>query len=192
MEILFELFSNPIALFILIGVISSLFNKKKSDGQPPQRRPVRPPGPMQQQQPGPARQPRPAPASRQPAEARVEPWQEIEVNPIPRYDTGRDTQRSRGSAKHDPGETGVEIINDLQKVYLERKLQSEEQMNKQSSSKGRMSAGESSGRLKQKREHKEPEVVFQPDRDTLIEGLIWAEVLGKPRAKRPYNPLRRY
>lgn len=75
---------------------------------------------------------------------------------------------------------------------MERKLRSEEQMNEQSSSKGRMSAGESSGRLKQTREQKEPEVVFQPDRDTLLEGLIWAEVLGKPRAKRPHNPLRRY
>ena len=190
MEILFELFSNPIALFILIGVISSLFNKKKPDGQQPQRRPVRPPGPMQQ--PGPARQPRPVPARRQAAEARVEPGPEIEKDQGPRYDTGRDTQRSRGSANHDPGETGVEIINDLQKVYLERKLQSEEQMNKQRSSKGRMSTGETSGRLKQNREQKEPEVVFQPDRDTLVEGLIWAEVLGKPRAKRQYNPLRRY
>lgn len=79
MEILFELFSNPIALFILIGVISSLFNKKKQDGQQPQRRPVRPPGPMQQQQqPGPARQPRPAPARRQPAEARVEQMPEVD------------------------------------------------------------------------------------------------------------------
>ncbi|ESU30615.1 hypothetical protein G3A_21050 [Bacillus sp. 17376] len=191
MEILFELFSNPIALFILIGVISSLFNKKKQDGQQPQRRPVRPPGPMQQQQqPGPARQPRPAPARRQPAEARVEQMPEVDEGYGPHY--GRDTERSRESEKHVPGETGVEIINDLQKVYLERKLRSEEQMNEQSSSKGRMSAGESSGRLKQTREQKEPEVVFQPDRDTLLEGLIWAEVLGKPRAKRPHNPLRRY
>ncbi|MFT9598904.1 hypothetical protein [Mesobacillus sp.] len=189
MEILFELFSNPIALFILIGVISSLFNKKKQDSQQPQRRPVRPPGPMQQ--PGPARQPRPAPARRQPAEARVEPRQEIEKEQGPRYDTGRDTKRSRESAKHVPGETGVEIINDLQKVYLERKLQSEEQVNKERASKGRMSAGESSGRLNQKREEKEPEIIIQPDRDTLVEGIIWAEVLGKPRAKRPYNAVRR-
>lgn len=190
MEILFELFSNPIALFILIGVISSLFNKKKSEDQQPQRRPVRPPGPMQQ--PGPVRPPRPAPARRQPAEARDEPLQEIEKDHGPRYDTGRDTQRNRGSAKHAPGETGVEIINELQKVYLERKLQSDEQMNKQRSSKGRMSAGKTTGRLSQKREQQEPEVIFQTDRDTLVEGLIWAEVLGKPRAKRPYNPLRRY
>ncbi|WLR56296.1 hypothetical protein LC048_05045 [Mesobacillus subterraneus] len=188
MELLFVLFSNPVALFILIGVISSLFNKKKQDGQQPQRRPVRPPGPMQQ--PGPARQPRPAPARRQPAEAKVEPRAEIEKDFEPRYETSRDTQRSRESEKQVLRETGVEIVNDLQTVYLERKLQSEEQMNKQRSSNGRMS-GEGSGRLQQKREEKETEVVFQPDRDTLVEGLIWSEVLGKPRAKRPYNPLRR-
>lgn len=184
MELLYELFSNPIALFILIGVISSLFNKKK-DGQQPQRRPVRPPGPMQQH--GPARQPRPTPARRQPAEASIEPRSEIEKDYEPGYDHRTQAERS----KRDPGETGVEIINDLQKVYLERKLQTEEQANKQRSGKGRMSAGESSGRLKQKRELKEPEIVFQPDRDTLVEGMIWAEVLGKPRAKRPYNPVRR-
>ncbi|MBT2660760.1 hypothetical protein [Bacillus sp. ISL-45] len=183
MEILFELFSNPIALFILIGVISSLFNKKRPDGQQPQRRPVRPPGPVQQ--PGPARQPRPAPARRQPAEARGQSRSEIGK------DNRRESDRSRESEKQVPGETGVEIINDLQKVYLERKHQSEEQMNKERSSKGRMSAGESSGRLKQKREEKVPEVVFEPDRDTLVEGIIWAEILGKPRAKRAYNPVRR-
>jgi hypothetical protein len=191
MEFLLELISNPIALFILIGAISSLFNQKKNDGKQPQRKSSTPPGPMQQQQPGPARQPRPAPARRQPAEARVEPRPEIEKDYGPRNDTRRDTQRGREPEKQFPGESGVEIVNDLQKVYLERKLQSEEQMNKQRTTKGRMSAGEASGRLKQKREQKETEVVFQPDRDTLVEGLIWAEVLGKPRAKRPYNPLGR-
>jgi hypothetical protein len=188
MEILLDLITNPIALFILIGAISSLFNQKKNDGNQPQRRPARPPGPMQQ--PGPARQPRPVPARRQPAEARVEPQSEVEKDFKPEYDTRREPERSRNSDKHARGETGVEIINDLQKVYLERKLQSEEQKNQQRT-KGRMSAGETSGRLKQKREQKEPEIAFQPDRDTLVEGLIWAEVLGKPRATKPYNSFRR-
>ncbi|NKE05147.1 MULTISPECIES: hypothetical protein [Mesobacillus] len=189
MELLFELFSNPIALFILIGVISSLFNKKKTDGQQPQRRPVRPPGPMQQ--PGPVRQHRPAPARRQPAEARVEPAPEIELDHKPRQGPRRETERSRESGTRNSGETGVEIINDLQQVYLERKLQAEDLTNKERSSKGRMSAGESTGRLKQKRAQQEPEGIFQPDKDTLVEGIVWAEVLGKPRAKRPYQPLRR-
>ena len=187
MQTLLELFSNPIALFILIGVISSLFNKKKTDGQQPQSRPVRPPGPMQP--PGPARQP--ASARRQPAEARIEPMPKVEKDNGPLYDTRREAGRSRDAGKHDPGEAGVEIVNDLQKVYLERKHQADEQVNKERSGNGRMSAGESSGRLKQKREQYESEVVFQPDKDTLVEGLIWAEVLGKPRAKRPYNPVRR-
>ncbi|WP_226646733.1 hypothetical protein [Mesobacillus subterraneus] len=189
MELLFELFSNPIALFILIGVISSLFNKKKTDGQQPQRRPVRPPGPMQQ--PGPVRQHRPAPARRQPAEARVEPAPEIELDHKPRQGPRRETERSRESGKHNSGEPAIEVINDLQRVYQEKKLQSEEQVNKERSSKGRMSPGESSSRLNQKRDQKASEMVIQPDRDTLVEGIIWAEVLGKPRAKRPYNPVRR-
>lgn len=187
MQTLLELFSNPIALFILIGVISSLFNKKKTDGQQPERRPARPSGPMRT--PGPARQPAPASARRQPAEARIEPRPAVEKGSL--YDTRREADRSRDAGKHVPGEAGVEIVNDLQKVYLERKLKADEQGNKERSGNGRMSAGESSGRLKQKREQYEPEVVFQPDKDTLVEGLIWAEVLGKPRSKKPYNPLRR-
>ncbi|WNF21767.1 hypothetical protein [Mesobacillus jeotgali] len=189
MEFLFEILSNPIALFVLIGVISSLFNQKKDDGKGPQRRPVRPPGPMQH--PGPLRQPAPAPARRQPAEARVEPAPAIEKDYDPRQDPHRETEQSRESAKRNSGETGVEIMNDLQQVYLERKLQAEALTNKERSSKGRMSAGESSGRLKQKREQQEHEGILQPDKDTLVEGIVWAEVLGKPRAKRPYKPLRR-
>jgi hypothetical protein len=189
MEFLFDILSNPIALFVLIGVISSLFNQKKGDGKQPQRRPVRPPGPMQP--PGPARQPAPAPARRQPAKASVEPAPAVEKDYEPRQNPRKETERSRESGKRDSGETGVEIINDLQQVYLERKLQAEDLTNKERSSKGRMSAGESSGRLKQKREQQEPEGIFQPDKDTLVEGIVWAEVLGKPRAKRPYHPVRR-
>ena len=189
MEFLLELLSNPIALFVLIGVISSLFNQKKGDGKQPQRRPARPPGPMQP--PGPARQPAPAPARRKPAEARVEPAPAVEKDYEPRQNTRRETERSRDSEKRVSGETGVEIINDLQQVYLERKLQAGDLTKKERTSNGRMSAGESSGRLKQKREQQEPESILRPDKDTLVEGIVWAEVLGKPRAKRPYNPIRR-
>lgn len=188
MDFLLELLSNPIALFVLIGVISSLFNNKKSDGKQPQRRPARPPGPMQP--PGPARQPAPAPARRQPAESRVEPGPAVEKGPEHRQNTRKETERSREPEKR-AGETGVEVINDLQQIYLERKLQAEDLTKNERSNKGRMSAGESSGRLKQKREQQEPESIFRPDKDTLAEGIVWAEVLGKPRAKRPYNPIRR-
>lgn len=186
MQILLELFSNPIALFILIGVISSLFNQKKKDGsQQQQRRPVRPPGPVQQ--------PRPAPARRQPAEAKREPLRpEIEKadDYKPRSENRRPAEPSRDKRSQSPADSGVEVLTDIQKKYQERKHQTEESEKKQQT--GRMSSGQTSGRLNQKREQVQTDVVFQPDKDTLLEGLIWAEVLGKPRAKKPYNPSRRY
>ncbi|MBT2677448.1 hypothetical protein J7E38_00465 [Bacillus sp. ISL-35] len=186
MQILLELLSNPIALFILIGVISSLFNQKKKDGsQQPQRRPVRPPGPVQP--------PRPAPARRQPAEARTEPLRpEIEKNNDynPRSENRRPAEPSRDKRGQSPVDSGVEVLTDIQKKYQERKRQTEESAKKQQT--GRMSSSQTSGRLNQKREQVQTEVVFQPDKDTLVEGLIWAEVLGKPRAKKHYNPSRRY
>ncbi|WP_079509796.1 hypothetical protein [Mesobacillus jeotgali] len=184
MEFLFDILTNPIALFILIGAISSLFNQKKRDGNHPQRRPVRPSGPFQP--------PGPPPVRRQPAEARIEP-QRPEMEKDQDYDPGLDARREegqgRGTGKKTPVKSGVETITDLQKKYQERKRQSDEPGKKQNT--GRMSSGESSGRLKQKREQVTSDVVFQPDRDTLVEGLIWAEVLGKPRAKKPFNQARR-
>ncbi len=186
MQILIELFSNPIALFILIGVISSLFNQKKKDGNQPQRRPVRPPGPVQQ--------PRPAPARRQPAEAKMEPTPPVIVKDHdynPRSENRRAAETSRNARKQSPADSGLEVLTDIQKKYQERKQQSEGSAEKKQQT-GRMSASQTSGRLNQKREQVQSEVVFQPDKDTLVEGLIWAEVLGKPRAKKPYNPARRY
>ena len=45
MEALFDLLGNPVVIFIIIGIISSLFNKAKGVGQDQQqRRQVTPPG----------------------------------------------------------------------------------------------------------------------------------------------------
>ncbi|RSD22737.1 hypothetical protein [Mesobacillus subterraneus] len=191
MELLFELFSNPIALFILIGVISSLFNKKKEERQP-QRRPVRPPGPAQP--PGTARPPGPAPSRTRPAEARTEP--QTGRGRGSEYEEERDvfggSRRRHEPVEPAPVNSGNEVLSDLQKIYQERKRQAEAPQQTRSD-KGRMAADEAVSRLRQRREEKQkqPEVVFQPDKEKLIEGLIWAEVLGKPRAKKPYNPVKR-
>lgn len=34
----------------------------------------------------------------------------------------------------------------------------------------------------------EPKLHLKPDRDSLIEGVIWSEILGEPRSKKPYRP----
>lgn len=178
MEFLFDIFSNPIALFILIGVISSLFKDKSKDQN--KRRPVRPA--------------QPAPPITRPEEPQTN----------PRYDRRRgmgaeDTREVYTETGHghkgnqtSPVTDGPELLNDIQKIYQERKRDAEEYNGAHKpAGKGRMNTGASGGRLRQKREQQEPQVSFQPDRDTLIEGLIWAEVLGKPRAKKPYHPARR-
>ncbi|MCM3663958.1 hypothetical protein M3204_06055 [Mesobacillus subterraneus] len=194
MEQLLELFSNPIALFILIGVISSIFNKAKGNVQEQQQRPVRPSRPLADM--------------RRQAEAKQD----------PRYDNRRNTQPGTGhdqrrGAKPEPrqnnrresvnsprpvqpipvkAERDAEVLGDLQKVYQERKQQSQTgNQNQRAAERGRMST-ENTGRMRQQRSEKEPEIDFQPDRERLVEGLIWSEVLGKPRAKKPYHPGRRY
>jgi hypothetical protein len=194
MELLLELFSNPIALFILIGVISSLFNKVKGNVQEQQRRPVRPSGPLADM--------------RRPVEAHQDPRYDNRRNtqpgpghdqrrgskPEPRQDNRRESVNSPRPVQPAPVivEREAEVLGDLQKVYQERKQQSQKaNQNQRGAERGRMSS-EVSGRMRQEKVDKEPELDFQPNQEKLVEGLIWAEVLGKPRAKKPYQPGRRY
>jgi hypothetical protein len=194
MEQIFELFSNPIALFILIGVISSLFNKAKGNVQEQQRRPVRPSGPLADMR-------RPAEAHQDPRtdnRRRTQPVpghdQRRGSKPEPRQDNRRDSKNTPRPVQPTPviAERGAEVLGDLQKVYQERKQQSQKaNQSQRASERGRMSS-EDSGRMRQQRADKEPQLDFQPDQKRLVEGLIWAEVLGKPRAKKPYHPGRKY
>jgi hypothetical protein len=194
MEQIFELFSNPIALFILIGVISSLFNKAKGNVQEQQRRPVRPSGPLADMR-------RPAEAHQDPRtdnRRRTQPVpghdQRRGSKPEPRQDNRRESINTPRHVQPTPviAERGAEVLGDLQKVYQERKQQSQKaNQNQRAAERGRMSS-EDSGRMRQQRADKEPQLDFQPDQKRLVEGLIWAEVLGKPRAKKPYHPGRKY
>lgn len=168
MEALFELLGNPIVIFILIGILSSLFNKAKGNSQDNQnRRPVRP-----------VRKPevmsRSVEAQR---EHRLDPRQ-VSQRPAP----ARQVKAEQKSAE----------LSEIQKVYQERKQQAENVESRQRTSvKSRLSPETSTGRGKLREDHAEPVFEFVPDQDRLIEGLIWAEVLGKPRAKEPYRPGRR-
>ena len=153
------LFDNPIILFILIGLISSIFNKVKGNGQDNQnqrpQRPVRPASP-------------PVEMSR-PAET------EPEREPRPTF-----------------SERSTNALNDIQKVYLERKQHAEKAPSEpRNSERGRLSIGNTSPRSRLPLEKSEPAIDFKPDRDNLIEGIIWSEILGKPRAKKPYSAGRR-
>lgn len=172
MEALFELFSNPIAIFILIGVISSLFNKAKENAKEQQQRRARPSNPPV------------AESVSAPAEMRDR-----------RKDTPRDSERTSKPVKPAPARADREpgVLSEVQKVYQEKKRQAERSPSSQRKTDrgSRLSAGETTGRLMQEKRYPEPESSFQPDRDRVVEGLIWAEVLSPPRSKKPYNPSRR-
>ncbi|MEH7885454.1 hypothetical protein V7654_14170 [Bacillus sp. JJ1609] len=165
---MFELIGNPIVIFVLIGILSSLFNKAKGNGQNnQQRRPVRPvskpaglDGPVKAQR-EPRREPRP-----------------VQTRPV----------------KPQPDKTEREPVaaSSIQKVYQERKRQAEKVDSKaRTADRGRLSSEGATVRSRLSGAKEEPVLDFQPDRDRLIEGLIWSEVLGQPRAKKPYSPSRR-
>lgn len=165
---MFELIGNPFVIFVLIGILSSLFNKAKGKGENnQQRRPVRPvskpagsDGPVKEQR-------------EQRRESR--PVQSRPVKPQP------------VKTEREPVE-----VSTIQKVYQERKLQSDKIDSKaRSAERGRVSSEGAAVRSSLSGAKEEPVLDFQPDQDRLIEGLIWAEVLGQPRAKKPYSPVRR-
>ncbi|WP_423407443.1 hypothetical protein AABM38_16870 [Heyndrickxia sp. MSNUG] len=165
---MFDLIGNPFVIFVLIGILSSLFNKAKGKGhnnQPP--RPVRPAS-------KPAGMDGPVKAQR---ESRREP------RPV----------QSR-AAKPQPDKTAGEAVeaSSIQKVYQERKRQAEMSESKpRTADRGRLSTEDAAVSPRHTGDKEEPVLDFRPDQDRLIEGLIWAEVLGQPRAKKPYSPGRR-
>jgi hypothetical protein len=164
MEALFDLLGNPVIIFIVIGILSSLFNKAKGNGKDQQhRRPVRPAG--------------------KPVVMNVPPETKREPRPAPRPVQTR-------PARHMPvkAEQRTSQATDIQKVYEERKQQADITENRQRPAvSGRLSSDADSGRLRRTKEKPEYSFQFEPDQDRLIEGLIWAEVLGKPRSKKPYQ-----
>jgi hypothetical protein len=164
MEALFDLLGNPVIIFIVIGILSSLFNKAKGNGQDQQnRRPVRPAGkPVVMNVPAETkREPRPAPRP-------------VQTRPAPQISVKAEQRSSQ--------------VNDIQKVYEERKQQAVITDNRQRTGvSGRLSSDANSGRLRRAEVKPASSFQFEPDQDRLIEGLIWAEVLGKPRSKKPYQ-----
>ena len=164
MEALFELIGNPFVIFVLIGILSSLFNKAKGNGQDNQqrRRPARPVH-------------RPA-KMEVPAEAKPEPLRES--RPVQsRTPQPRQVKEVKEAAQ----------LSDIQKVYQEKLQQLEKIDSKPRAERGRLSSeGTQRSRLSAVKE--EPILDFQPDQDSLVQGLIWAEILGQPRAKKPYSP----
>lgn len=159
------LFDNPFILIILIGAISSLFQRakaanpenKKGYNPIPRRNPASPVGPDRPKKP--------------------EMQQQIETK------TSRPYRQQNANRKPIP--TQKEIYHQLENVYEATQKNAKE--NKQV-------FFEDHRVSKQAGTHQKEEVPKaksqEIDRDNLIEGLIWSEVLGPPRAKRPHRSVK--
>ncbi len=159
------LFDNPFLIFILIGIISSLFKRGKGEQeQQPKRRPN---PPVQQGQ---------TPVERMPREPKPQRTQ------IPKNDS---PVKNR--------ETTVVPENpflDIQKKYEERKRESPQKRNNPQKNTDRVQPNvllnkeidDSSGNVS---------IDLSPEADRVIEGIAWAQVLGPPRSRNPYRTDRR-
>ncbi|PLR78117.1 hypothetical protein CU633_07605 [Bacillus sp. V3-13] len=144
MEFIFE---NPIFIVIVLGIISSLFNRLKDSGKDQkQKRPARPQAPKQSA-------PAPAPA------------------PVVVHRETRDDKEMAAER--------------LENKYAELKKQAETKL--QSLKEKQQASAE---RIFPEKEEKGVKAL-DIDRQNLLNGVILAEVLGPPRAKRPHHPFKR-
>jgi DNA mismatch repair ATPase MutL len=167
MQILFE---NPILLFLLIGLISSLLkrNKKEQDQEQRPKQPARPMRPVQ-----------PQPVSNSETSIPKE---------VDSHQSNRSSIEGREHREQSPTQRSQNPLLDIQKRYEERrKLEQETSV-----------SNTSLDRPKYKQEKikdkpiEERSLELKPEADRLIEGIAWAQILGEPRSKKPHRTMRRY
>jgi hypothetical protein len=165
MEFLFE---NPLFIFILIGIISSLFKRVKGE-QEQQPKPKRPARPEQQ---GPT-------------------WNSEDQMPTEPIKPLRPQSSKIDHAEESKEFSGVpeNPFLDIQKKYEERRRENEY---KKSPEPNNLHTRGVPSAIKLKDE--EPQGVsldMSPDADRLIEGIAWAQILGEPRSRNPHRTMRR-
>lgn len=165
MEILLD---NPIIIAILIGLVSTIFNKVKDDSKD-QNRPGRPARPvMREPDHKPASRKQTANPGRSNPVTKTKPAVEKKLSPV--------LESKSLNAKN---------VADLQNKYQNKKADSSSPAVRPPVSAERVNPSTGSKR------DTEVEMNLQPDAGRLIEGIVWAEVLGPPRAKKPHRPLGR-
>lgn len=157
MEFLFE---NPWLIFILIGIITSLFNKAKGgqgkQNNRPQRQPVQQKNTVNQQEIRPVQEVR-----------------DINVTPvIPRKNVEKEYSDRKKQA-----EAQLPALKDKQK----------DSMNTANSLKMDLPRG--SSRLDSV-SYKEKKTAVSIEKQKLVDGVVWAEILGSPRALNPHKSIR--
>ncbi len=166
MEILLD---NPVFIAIIIGLISTLFSKFKDESKD-QNRPGRP-----------AR-----PDRREPGQKPV--WNG--QTPKPRAESNASEAKAKPAmAKKLPPESGTRPSlkqADLQEDYQNKKAHSASVSPRMHSSAPKEALSEAENR---KNRDEKAGITLKPEANRLIEGVVWAEVLGPPRAKRPHRPM---
>lgn len=91
---------------------------------------------------------------------------------------------------HTPGGSGTGTQTNIQQLYQDTKQRGvkvpDEPVSR--SARGRR-LGETNPQLET--QSSERRLDFEPDSNSLVEGIIWSEVLGPPRSKKPYSSGRR-
>lgn len=153
------LFENPFLLVILIGLISSLFKRMKGTQEEPRKSQSKP---FVESGPFDFEQPR----QEQPVQ-RMEPAPQQTYEPNP--------------------------LGKIEKEFLEKKKQAEEKLaalkKQQVTAQKKAETIQSHRRLnqvKEKIETSEPETVHV-DNQKLVDAVIWSEILGPPRSRRPHS-----
>lgn len=159
MEFLFE---NPIFLVIIIGIISSIFNRLKGNNPEEDK-----PKPKRRVQPAPSRPASPAPQ---------------QVNPNPRPVDRQKRVQPVGS----PSVTSKPVAD----ILLEVRKSAEKEINSRIDNQATANQYTSRNQESTKAVMVEKPNSFGIDSNRLIDGLIWSEVLGPPRAKRTHSAMR--
>jgi hypothetical protein len=163
MEFLFE---NPLFIFILIGIISSLFKRVKGEQEQQPKRPVRP------EQQGPTWNSE----NQKPAE----PLKPLRTQP---------SNHERTEEKKEFGGVPENPFLDIQKKYEERRRENEY---KKSPRANPLQSRPVTTPISVKDESTEGvSLDLSPEADRLIEGIAWAQVLGEPRSRNPHRTMRR-
>ncbi len=80
---------------------------------------------------------------------------------------------------------GQQVLQEVNLQDIEKKYQQMKQVSEPS----RVSRDDSQNRMNKPRPKLEVEGIVSgpPDKNTVINGIIWSEILGEPRSKRPYS-----
>jgi Fe2+ transport system protein B len=152
------LFENPFIIVVLIGIISSLFNRMKSSAEEPKRQPVRPV------------QNRPAQAQSTTMEEKIErPYVHREEKSVMVTDTP---------------------LNEIQEKYAEKKKAAEErlkQLEQQKAVTEKRAARMNSQVTRVVHKQSSRSERLSPNKEKLVDAVVWSEILGPPRAKRPFR-----